>query len=184
MHLILTVLLLLLLPAAGLTCEKCDIVIDVIDGDTVVILCEGEKRPVHLVTVDAPQLEQPYGEEAKAFTTKLLLNNVATISYIDRNRASDIVSASGNSLKWGLIRAGLAWYPENHQKNELRNVADKLGKYERKARRSRKGLWADDDPKAPWTIHRGTEALPDVVASLGNRAFGQAKIPNGVRVVG
>ena len=184
MRFILTVLLLLLLPTAAFTCEKCDIVIDVIDGDTVVILCEGVKRPVHLVTVDAPQLEQPYGEEAKDFTKKLLLNNVATINYIDRNRASDIVSASGSSLKWGLIRAGLAWYPENHEKNELRNVADKLGKYERKARRSRKGLWADDDPQAPWKLHRGTEALPDVVAKLGNQAFGRAKIPNGVRIVG
>jgi len=184
MRLILTILLFLILPGTSFSCDKCDIVIDVIDGDTVIILCEGEKRPVHLVTVDAPQLEQPYGKEAKLFTEKLLLNNVATISYIDRNRATDIVSASGSSLKWGLVRGGLAWYPENHKENELRNVADKLGKYERKARRGRKGLWADDNPQAPWTIHRHTEALPDVVASLGNRAFGRAKIPNGVRIVG
>lgn len=167
-----------------MACEKCDIVIDVIDGDTVVILCEGQKRPVHLVTVDAPQLKQPYGKEAKAFTKDLLLNNVVTITYIDRNRATDIVSANGKSLKWGLIRAGLAWYPENHKKDSLRNVSDKLGKYERKARRSRKGLWAQDKPIAPWSVHRGTESLPEIMAKLGNMAFGRAKIPNGVKVVG
>ncbi|PLY00739.1 MAG: hypothetical protein C0623_06730 [Desulfuromonas sp.] len=165
-------------------CEKCDIVIDVIDGDTVVVLCEGQKRPVHLVTVDAPQLEQPFGKKAQAYTRELLLNNVVTISYIDQNRATDIVSASGRSLKWGLIRAGLAWYPDNHEKNSLRNVSDKLGKYERKARRSRKGLWAQDDPKAPWEVHRGTESLPEIMAKLGNMAFGRAKIPNGARIVG
>ena len=181
---LMVLLLLLILPTNTLACEKCDIVIDVIDGDTVIVLCDGQKRPVHLMSVDAPQLKQPYGKKAQEFTKKLLLNNVVTISYMNRNQASDIVSADGKSLKWGLIRAGLAWYPENHEKNSLRNLADKLGKYERKARRSRKGLWAQDDPTAPWKVHRGTESLPDIMASLGNRAFGRAKIPNGARVVG
>jgi len=185
MRIVLTALLLLfILSTNTLACEKCDIVIDVIDGDTVIVLCEGQKRPVHLMSVDAPQLKQPYGEKAREFTRKLLLNHVATISYINRNQASDIVSADGKSLKWGLVRAGLAWYPENHEENSLRNLSDKLGKYERKARRSRKGLWAQDSPTAPWEVHRGTEAIPDVLAALGNRAFGRAKIPNGVRVVG
>lgn len=184
MRIILTICFLLLCKTAVSACDKCDIVIDVIDGDTVIILCEGKKRPVHLVTVDAPQLEQPYGKEAKAFTEKLLLNHVVSIDYIDRNRAKDIVSADAKSLKWGLIRSGLAWYPKNHKSKSLRNVSDNLGKHERKARRSRKGLWAQAEPVPPWSLHRGTEVMPDVVAMLGNRAFGRAKIPNGTRVVG
>lgn len=178
-------LLFLILPASlSNACEKCDVVIDVIDGDTVIIMCEGEKRPVHLVTVDAPQLEQPYGNKARAFTEKMLLNNVVAVDYIDRSRARDIVSADGRSLRWGLIRAGLAWYPENHRANSLRNISDRLGKYERKARRARKGLWAQDDPQPPWSLHHNSEAMPEVMAKLGNRAYGKAKIPNGVRVVG
>ena len=184
MRTLLSTLIFFLLVATSFACEKCDIVIDVIDGDTVIILCEGKKRPVHLVTVDAPQLEQPYGKKAKEFTEKLVLNNVVTVNYIDRTRASDFISADGRSLKWGLIRAGLAWYPENHKQNSLRNVSDKLGKYERKARRSRKGLWAQKNPKPPWNLHRGTEAMPEVMAKLGNRAYGKAKIPNGAKVVG
>jgi len=177
-------LFLLLAPYAAFGCDKCDVVIDVIDGDTVVILREGEKHPIHLVSVDAPQLEQPFGIEAKEFTEKLLLNNVVTINYIDRSRASDITSADGQSLKWALIRAGLAWYPDNHQSNSLRDISDNLGKYERKARRARKGLWAQDNPETPWALHRGTEAMPEVMAKLGSRAYGKAKIPNGARVVG
>jgi endonuclease YncB( thermonuclease family) len=184
MHYFLTTLLFIMLSSTAIACEKCDIVIDVIDGDTVIVLCEGKKRPVHLVSVDAPQLEQPYGKEAKAFTKKLLLNNVVTIDYVDRSRANDMTSADGKSLKWGLIRAGLAWYPANHKSNSLRNISDKLGKHERKARRSRKGLWAQDKPVAPWSLHRNSEAMPEVMAKLGNRAYGKAKIPNGARVVG
>ena len=184
MRTFLATLILLFLALPSMACEKCDIVVDVIDGDTVIVLCEGQKRPIHLVEVDAPQLKQPYGKEAKAFTEKLLLNHVVTIDYIDKNRAKDIVSADGKSLKWGLIRSGLAWYPDNHKQNSLRNVTDKLGKYERKARRKRKGLWAQDKPVPPWKKHRGTEAMPEIMASLGNRAFGRAKIPNGARVVG
>ena len=174
----------LIFPLASFACDKCDIVIDVIDGDTVIVLCEGKKRPVHLVTVDAPQLKQPYGKEAREFTRKLLLNNVVSITYMDRSRAYDIVSADGQSLKWGLIRAGLAWYPENHRENALRDVKDKVGKYERKARRARKGLWAQDKPVPPWKLHRNSEAMPQVMAKLGNRAYGKAKIPNGAKIVG
>lgn len=177
-------LFLLLAPCVAIGCDKCDVVIDVIDGDTVIVLCEGEKRPVHLVSVDAPQLDQPFGIEAKEFTEKLLLNNVVTIAYIDRSRASDMTSADGQSLKWALIRAGLAWYPDNHKDNSLRDIADNLGKYERKARRARKGLWAQDNPEPPWDQHNGTEAMPEVMAKLGSRAYGKAKIPNGARVVG
>ena len=184
MRFILIGLFLLVASASVLACEKCEIVIDVIDGDTVIVLCEGKKRPVHLVSIDAPQLEQPYGEKAREFTKNLLLNNVVTIDYVDRSRANDMTSADGKSLKWALVRAGLAWYPDNHKQNSLRNVSDKLGKYERKARRSRKGLWAQDIPEPPWSLHRGSEAMPEVMAKLGSRAYGKAKIPNGARVVG
>lgn len=172
MRFFLTVLFLLILPATALACDKCEVVVDVIDGDTLVIMQEGKAKLVHLVEVDAPQMEQPYGKKAKAFTKKLILNHVATISYIDSSRASDIVSSDGRSLRWGLIRAGLAWYPENHQGKKLRNVSDKLGKYERKARRARKGLWAQDNPRPPWELHRGTEALPEVMTSFGNISLG------------
>ena len=161
-----------LTPLFAMACEKCDVVIDVVDGDTVVVLCEGTARRVHLTSVDAPQMEQPYGKQAKAFTEKFLKNHVVTARYIDRTRASDIVNANGQSLKWGLIRAGLAWYPDNHRENSLRNVSDKVGKYERKARRARKGLWAQDNPQPPWSLHNGTESLTNVMTAMRNERLG------------
>ncbi|PLX80140.1 MAG: hypothetical protein C0615_01605 [Desulfuromonas sp.] len=171
-QLLIIILLTLLTPFFAMACEKCDIVIDVIDGDTVVIQCEGKARQVHLVSVDAPQLEQPYGKQAKAFTEKMVKNHVVTARYIDNSRVSDIVNANGQSLKWGLIRAGLAWYPDNHQEATLRNVSDKVGKFERKARRARKGLWAQDNPQPPWELHNGTEALSRVMTAMRNMRLG------------
>ncbi len=172
MRFFLTTLLIVLLSTTAIACEKCEVVVGVVDGDTVIIMCEGKVKEVHLASVDAPQMEQPYGKNAKDFAEKLMLNHVATIRYIDNNRATDIVSSDGKSLKWGLIRAGLAWYPENHQKKTLRNVNDKVGKYERKARRARKGLWAQDNPRPPWELHKGTETLTKTMASLGNARLG------------
>lgn len=172
MRLLLTIISLFFLLTPALACEKCEVVVGIVDGDTVIIMCEGKTKEVHLTSVDAPQMEQPYGKKAKNFAEKLVMNHVATIRYIDNNRATDIVSSDGKSLKWGLIRAGLAWYPQNHQKNTLRNVNDKVGKYERRARRARKGLWAQDNPRPPWELHKGTESLTKTMASLGNARLG------------
>ena len=172
----------MLQPAFG--CDKCEVVVDVIDGDTVMVMLEGKVRPLHLCSVDAPQMEQPFGPEAKQYTTDLLLNKVVTIDYIDMNRANDIVTFDGKSLKWGLIRAGLAWYPRNHEKNQLRSLNDPLGKQERKARRKRVGLWAQKDPQPPWSLHNNTESLPEVVAKLGNTSFGRASVGSGAKAIG
>lgn len=167
---VLMMLLLMAMPAWG--CEFCDVVAEVVDGDTVIIVNNGKARTVHLVSVDAPQLEQPYGKEARAFAENLLLNRVVSIEASDPSKAADIVTFDGQSLKWGLIRAGLAWYPENHEKTSVRRVDDSLGKYETKARRQRVGLWADANPKPPWEVHRGTETIPSVVSRFGNQRIG------------
>ena len=172
MRLFLIGLLLHIMATIAIACEKCEVVVDVIDGDTVVIMCEGKIKQVHLVSVDAPQMQQPFGDKAKAFTEGVMMSHVATINYIDNNRAADITSSDGKSLKWGLITAGLAWYPPNHEKSSLRDVNDKLGKYERKARRARKGLWAQDNPRPPWELHQGTEVLTKTMASMGNVRLG------------
>ena len=163
----------ILIPFHAFACEKCEVVVSVIDGDTVVVMQNGKTKQVHLISVDAPQLNQPYGPEAKSFTEEMLLQHVATIRYLDNNRATDIISSAGQSLKWGLIRSGLAWYPDNHRKNALRNVSDKVGKYERNARRARRGLWAQDNPRPPWSLHQGTETLSETMASLGNVTLGR-----------
>ncbi len=153
-------------------CEFCDVVAEVVDGDTVIVVNNGTARTVHLVSVDAPQLEQRFGKQAKAFTEELLLNRVVSVESVDQVKAADIVSFDGQSLKWGLVRAGLAWYPGNHVKTTARRVDDSLGKYERQARRKGSGLWADKNPQPPWEVHRGAETLPSVMASMRNRTLG------------
>jgi len=165
-------ILFLSFPYFSFACEQCEVVVDVIDGDTIVVLQNGKTKQVHLTSIDAPQMEQPYGKKAKTFAAKLMMNHVATISYIDSSHATDIVSSDGKSLKWGLVRSGLAWYPDNHRKKTLRDVSDKLGKHERKARRARKGLWAQDNPRPPWELHQGSETLSSTMASLGNVSLG------------
>lgn len=163
-------------PWSTLACDRCEVVVKVIDGDSVVIQQAGVNRTVHLVSVDTPQLEQPYGDKAKLYTEDLLLNRVVAIQYIDKRLASDIVSFDGKSLKWGLVRSGFAWYPKNHEKGQLRSLSDPLAKQERKIRRKRVGLWADANPQPPWEIHRGSEVIPAVVGSFGSCTLGSAQI--------
>lgn len=163
-------------PWGASACDQCEVVVKVIDGDSVIIQQGGSVRTVHLVSVDAPQLEQPYGDKAKAYTEELLLNRVVAIQYIDKRLASDIISYDGKSLKWGLVRSGYAWYPKNHEKGQLRSLNDPLAMQERRIRRKRVGLWADANPQSPWSIHRGAESLPAVIGLFGNCTLGSANI--------
>jgi len=74
--------LLLLWPGSVPACDQCEVVVEVLDGDSVVIQQQGSVRTVHLVSVDAPQIDQPYGDRAKQYTEELLLNRVVSVEYI------------------------------------------------------------------------------------------------------
>ena len=55
------------------------VVIDVPDGDTLVVLRNKTRLTVKLPGIDAPELDQPYGPEAKRFAAKLVKGRVVTI---------------------------------------------------------------------------------------------------------
>ena len=52
--------------------------VDVIDGDTIVVKTEGKLVTVTLSAVDAPELGQPFGDEARSFTSELVFDREAT----------------------------------------------------------------------------------------------------------
>jgi micrococcal nuclease len=131
-------------------------VIRVIDGDTLVLLVEGEQgKPeevrVRLEGIDCPESGQPWSKRAKQELSDLVLNQTAKVWTIGEDRYGRklgrvYVGTDDKPLDVNitLVARGLAWHFKRYSDDE------DLAEAEIAARRERKGLWADPSPVAPW----------------------------------
>ncbi|MDH5476109.1 MAG: thermonuclease family protein [Cyclobacteriaceae bacterium] len=125
----------------------------VIDGNTLEILTESnETFEVMFKDVDSPELGQLFGDEAKEFTKKLLLKKKVTVEMKGKdmwgNRLAGITLKNGNNAEVELLKAGYAWH------NILKSTNNELPVIEQNSKEKRIGLWASDNPTAPWVYRR------------------------------
>jgi micrococcal nuclease len=123
-------------------------VVGVHDGDTFTILHEGKAEKVRVNGIDCPEIGQPFGKNAKQYASGLIFGRVVTVAVFGRDRygrtIGDAVLADGRILSREMIRAGLAWQYREYSKDK------DLAALETTARSSKRGLWADARPVAPW----------------------------------
>lgn len=126
---------------------------DVLDGDSLVIYRNGDRREVRLYAVDAPEKGQAYGAEARAFTRELARGKAITMKVVDEDQYDRLVAEvfleDGRSVNEALVEAGLAWWYQRHAEGNRT-----LSRLEREAREAGRGLWADPDPEPPWEFRR------------------------------
>jgi endonuclease YncB( thermonuclease family) len=123
-------------------------VVDVQDGDTLIVLRNKIRLTVELPGIDAPELDQPYGPEAKRFAAKLVKGRVVTI---ETSQASNPIYggvrfSKKRILAHEMVKGGLAW-ATSMDKTSM------LGKIQATAKAARLGLWAnseDEEPVPPW----------------------------------
>lgn len=123
----------------------------VIDGDSLeVTLPSGERREVRLAGIDAPELDQPSGEESRRFLDSLILRSAAI--YVrdvdDYGRlVAEVYSGRGHnrSLNLRMIRAGFALHYQRF------GSLDGAATAEEEARLKMRGMWASGaHPVPPW----------------------------------
>ncbi len=123
-------------------------VVRVRDGDSLVVRAAGAGVEVRLDGVDAPELAQAHGAEAKRRTADLALGRTVRVVGQGRDKyertLAEVFLPDGRSLNRELVSAGYAWWFRRH--SEDRDLAER----ERLAREARRGLWADPDPVPPW----------------------------------
>jgi hypothetical protein len=66
-------------------------------------------------------------------------------------RTVGIVHVDGNSLSEELVKSGFDWVYDRYCKKDM---CDKWKQLEEAARQSKKGLWLQDNPVAPWAYRR------------------------------
>lgn len=126
------------------------------NGNTLEVLgADQETYTIVLAGIDSPELTQAYGEKARLYLEKMLLNKDVTIHFQGKDRKGNdlaVVLLKGKSdPRIALLKEGLAWTAEKDPLPELevhRTSAQEKGK----------GLWKEENPTPPWT-HRRRQSM-------------------------
>jgi micrococcal nuclease len=133
-------------------------VIGVADGDTVKVLVGKETVTVRLEGIDAPELGQSYGREAKLALARSVTGKTVTVKQTGTDkfgRTLGVVMVNGVDINAKLVEDGWAWHfqPVNDEQ--------RLARLEDAARRAKRGLWGDNHPLSPWEYRaRQAKSLP------------------------
>lgn len=134
------------------TAEVLGRVVSVQDGDTLTVLVDRRQVKVRLKDIDAPEMGQPFGRNARQSLSELCFGKMAAIEIGGRDRyrrAIAQVTCSGTDANAEQVRRGLAW---TYSRYALRGSP--LFAVEEEARTARRGLWTDPTPVAPWDWRR------------------------------
>ncbi|PZR16877.1 MAG: nuclease [Flavobacterium psychrophilum] len=118
------------------------------DGDTFEVLRDGKPERVRLVDIDSPESQQAFGKAAKKYASDLCFGKTVRVEpKKKRDRYGRILGTiyvdDTLDVNAAMIKAGYAWrYKYSRNKD--------YGAYEKEARKSRFGLWADENPINPW----------------------------------
>lgn len=122
-------------------------VIDVPDGDTLVIRSGSKKIRVRMYGIDAPELKQRYGVEARNYLADRILDKNVNIKVMDEDKYGRKVGKvyyKNKDMNLEMISTGNAWFYEYHAKREK-----EYRKAYNNARENRIGLWRDRNPQNP-----------------------------------
>jgi endonuclease YncB( thermonuclease family) len=124
-------------------------VVGVTDGDTLTLLVDHEQVRIRLAQIDAPELKQPYGRQAKAALSALAFGKQARVEVVDIDRYGRTIGevfVDGIDVNREMVRAGHAWaYTKYSHTTEIIELEDS-------ARAAKKGLWAlpENQREPPW----------------------------------
>jgi endonuclease YncB( thermonuclease family) len=123
-------------------------VVKVSDGDTLTVLVEQKQIKVRLDAIDAPELKQPFGKHSQRSLAQLCAARTARVVEKGRDRYGRTVGAiqcDGVDANAEQVRRGMAWVFERYASR-----SSPLYGLQGEARGTRRGLWADPRPVAPW----------------------------------
>ena len=133
------------------------VVTSVHDGDTITV--NGES--VRLASIDAPELDQAYGQPSRAALAAMVWDQAVTVTYAQKDRYGRVVGAvfktDCTNVNLKMVQEGAAWYYEAFQcEIDLRQRQDYAAAHAQ-ARAANRGLWAGD-AMAPWRYRNGVDA--------------------------
>jgi endonuclease YncB( thermonuclease family) len=141
-------LLALALPLLAQAARLQGVVTHVTDGDTIWVrpTAAAEALPIRLDGIDAPEICQAFGPEARDALTALVLRREVIVAAKTRDKYHRLVarvSVKGEDVGASMVRRGLAW------SYRLRGHEGPYRELESAARAARLGLWQGAHPLEP-----------------------------------
>jgi endonuclease YncB( thermonuclease family) len=128
-------------------------VIDVNSGDVITIVNLNRPVRVKLVGVDAPEMDQAFGDVAKKHLSDLIHDKSVVVEYSGiaaDGSVSGRVLLNDADIGAQMIRDGAAWFDPNNLSNLSGKDREIYQHSEKAARDERRGLWQAVNPTAPW----------------------------------
>ncbi len=122
-------------------------VIAVMDGDTVMVLRDGQKLKVRLANIDAPEKDQAFGKQSRDSLLEMVGKKQVQIDSqaVDQyGRIVGLLSVDGTNVNQEQVKRGMAWeYSHYHSDKTYIALQDR-------AQQAHRGLWAQANPQPPW----------------------------------
>ncbi len=150
----LLMLLALLLAIASGCASNALFINRVVDGDTVDITGPDGETKVRLYGIDAPELNQRYGREARGLLEAVADSDDVLIDPMERDQYGRVVAVlyvDGRNINRELVKSGAAWVYRPLCRADF--CSEWIG-LESDARVNRRGLWYDRRPAPPWKWRR------------------------------
>jgi len=158
-------------------------VIEVNSGDVITISNLNRPVRVKLLGVDAPELDQAFGDVAKKHLSDLVFDKGVLVNYsgiaADRSLTGR-VSLNDADIGAQMIRDGAAWFDLNSMDRLSATDREVYQQSEQAARSEHRGLWQQTNPVAPWEFVKAENLKKYPTVSL-NRNESSTKVrPSGL----
>ncbi len=136
--------------------------VKVIDGDTIKIINLYDKTlKVRLSGIDAPELNQKYGEESANYLRHLLKGGDFVIWSTGRDRYGrllGIIKVNNVDINLLMIKSGYAWAYRRYLSSLPQKKGPQYLTAELNARDLKLGIWVQRHPTSPWQFRRSKKS--------------------------
>jgi micrococcal nuclease len=144
-------------------------VIEVNSGDVITIFNLNRPVRVKLLAVDAPEMNQAFGDVAKKHLSDLVFGKAVLVHYSGISADQSLtgtVLLNDADIGAQMIRDGAAWFDPNNSDRLAAMARDIYQQSEQAARAERRGLWQQANPTAPWEFVKAEKLRMHPVVSL------------------
>jgi endonuclease YncB( thermonuclease family) len=132
------------------------LVMSVHDGDTITVAEES----IRLASIDAPELDQAYGQQSRAQLAAMVLGQTVTVTYAGKDRYNRVVGTvftlDCRNTNLRQVASGAAWYYEAYRCEIDSHQRTALAMAQASAKAAALGLWATP-AVAPWFYRNGVD---------------------------
>lgn len=131
------------------------------DGDTLTLDMGDKVEHIRLQGMDAPELAQDFGNDARLALTRQTLHQSVRVAYVQRDRydriLGQVLMADCTDVNLQMLTQGLAWFYRAYACDLNAHLRLSYEDAEIKARNQEKGLWRQRQAIAPWVFRNGED---------------------------